>query len=128
MQETTNLADQHPDLVTALLAEAEAAVSAAPGMVRGDVVYRHGLVGPQERAWGGWWSTLNSLGSVHSEAVPFGPFLPDDFDASNDADFIRLLDMQKVEVVVVFTKLLLAYVLLPLLLLVLIYRMLFKRK
>jgi hypothetical protein len=106
------------------LAEAEAAVARAPGMIRGDVVYRHGLVGPQQRAWGGWHSTLRTLGSTHSEAVPFGPFLPDDFDASNDADFIRLLEMQKTEAVVIFSKLLLAYIVLPLILLIFTCRLL----
>jgi hypothetical protein len=63
-QETTNLADANPELVESLLAEAESAVSAAPGMIRGDVVYKHGLVGPQHD---GFWSTLRNLGSVHTQ-------------------------------------------------------------
>jgi hypothetical protein len=109
--------------VETLLAEAEAAVAAAPGMIRGDVVYRQGLVGPQHD---GFWSSLRNLGSVHSQVVPYGPFLPDDFDASNEADFVRLFDMQKFEAVVVFSKLFIVFILLPLILLVFTYRLLFK--
>jgi hypothetical protein len=50
--------------VEALLAEAESAVSAAPGMIRGDVIYKRGLVGPQQD---GFWSTLRNLGTVHTQ-------------------------------------------------------------
>ena len=58
--------------------------------------------------------------------VPFGPFLPDDLDLSGEEDFARLLSMQKFEVAVVFSKLIAAYSLLPILLTVLTWRTLFR--
>jgi hypothetical protein len=58
--------------------------------------------------------------------VPFGPFLPDDFDASNEEDFVRLLSIQKFEALVVFAKLFAFFILLPLLMLVLTWRTFFK--
>ena len=56
------------------------------------------------------------------QVVPFGPFLPDDFDMSRVEDFARLLSLQKFEMIVVFTKLFLAFILLPLVLLVITFR------
>jgi hypothetical protein len=59
--------------------------------------------------------------------VPFGPFLPDDFDASNEEDFVRLLNIQKLEAAVVFSKLFVVFILLPLLLFVFTLRLFFKK-
>jgi hypothetical protein len=61
------------------------------------------------------------------QVVPFGPFLPDDFDASNEEDFVRLLNIQKLEAAVVFGKLFVVFILLPLLLFVFTLHLFFKK-
>ena len=80
--ESVNLADQHPELVKELLAEAEVILKDAPlqvwileesqgdfflfmPQVRGDMVDAEGPMGPDQYTWGGWWSVLLTLGSGH---------------------------------------------------------------
>ena len=80
--ESQNLANQHPELVKELLAEAEIVLKNAPmqvggedcwrmgwflvrTQVRGDMVDAGGPMGPDQQTWGGWWSVLLTLGSDH---------------------------------------------------------------
>jgi len=121
--ESTNQASQHPGLVRELLAEAEAALVDAPLQVRGDMVDADSPMGPDQKAWGGWWSLLLTLGSQHSKVIPYGPYLADDFDYT-ELQFVRLLTRARWDSLVVFIKVCLVFLGLPLLLLVLLVRFL----
>ena len=76
-EETDNLAEDLPDLVRELLAEAEEAVRDATPEVVGNMVHRDAPRGPLE---GTWRQIILTLGTDHSQVIPFGPYLEDDVD------------------------------------------------
>jgi len=114
--ESVNLADQHPELVKELLAEAEVNLKDAPLQVRGDMVDAEGPMGPDQYTWGGWWSVLLTLGSGHPRVIPYGPYLEDDFDYSK-LSYVRLFAQARADSVMISIKVVFVCVLIPALLL-----------
>ncbi|XP_023326945.1 arylsulfatase B [Eurytemora carolleeae] len=123
-QELNNLAFQHPDLVKSLLAEAEEQVKNAPTTFRGDILHKTAPIGPQA----GLIAKLRNYGSHHSKVIPFGAYLPDDFDLerADENDFIRLLNQQMPEILFMFVQLFSYYVVVPLFAFRFIYNSLLK--
>ena len=70
---------------------------------------------------------LRNYGSHHSNVIPFGAYLPDDFDLerADENDFIRLLNQQMPEILYMFFQLFSFYVLVPLFAFRFIYKSLF---
>ena len=71
---------------------------------------------------------LRNYGSHHSKVIPFGAYLPDDFDLerADENDFIRLLNQQMPEIFYMFVQLFSYYVVVPLLTFRFIYNSLLK--
>ena len=75
--ETDNLAEDYPDLVKELLAEAEEVVKDASPSIVGNMVHADAPKGSQE---GSWLQVFLTMGTIHTEVVPFGPYLENDVD------------------------------------------------
>jgi len=121
--ESQNLANQYPELVKELLAEAELVLKDAPMQVRGDMVDAEGPMGPEQKTWGGWWSVLLTLGSEHPRVIPFGPYLDDDFNYAK-LNYVRLFAQARADSVMISIKVFFACILIPALLLFQLVRML----
>ena len=76
-EEMDNLAEDFPDLVKELLAEAEDVVKDASRGLVGVMVHSDAPKGPQE---GSWLQVLLTRGTSQTEVVPFGPYLEDEVD------------------------------------------------
>ena len=75
--ETENLAEEFPDLVKELLAEAEEAVKDARPSIVGNMVHSEA---PRSSQDGSWRQVFLTMGTIMSEVVPFGPYLENDVD------------------------------------------------
>ena len=75
--ETDNLAEEFPDLVTELLAEAEEAVKDAKPSLVGLMVHSEA---PRSSQDGSWRQAFLTMGMTMTEVVPFGPYLENDVD------------------------------------------------
>ena len=119
-QEATNLASKHPDLVKELLEEAEEHVKKAPKQWRGDMVHAEAPVSKQQN----WISTLRSLGTHFEEVIPFGIYLEDDVDLTK-LKYVRMLQQQFSDGVVVLLKVFLVFIVIPLILMFIIIKCIF---
>ena len=110
-RELTNLAFKHPELVRSLLEEAEEQIKNQPSMFRGDMLYQKAPVGPQF----GFIAKLRHYGSDHSEVIPFGPFLSDNFnlEEADTQDFVRLFNQQGPEIISMMIQFSIVYLVLP---------------
>jgi len=75
--ETDNLAEEFPDLVKELLAEAEEVVKDAKPSIVGNMIHSEAPRSAQE---GSWRQVFLTMGTIFTEAVPFGPYLENDVD------------------------------------------------
>ena len=110
-QEARNLANMYPDLVRTLLEEAEKMIENAPKQWRGDMIHADAPVSQQH----GWLSTLRSLGTHFQEIIPFGIYLEDEEDLTK-LTYVRMVNQQFVEGMFVLAKVILVFLIFPLLL------------
>ena len=112
-QEINNLADKYPTLVEELLNEAEAVIKKAPKQWRGFFVHTEAPVSPQHN----WVALLRTLGTKYEEIIPFGAYLKDNEDLTK-LTYVSIAGEQVTELTIVCAKILIAYIVLPIILLV----------
>ena len=117
-QESNNLADVYPDLVRELLEEAEAIVGKAPRTVRGDVVDAAAPISSQQNIW----AVIRTLGTHFETVTPFGIYLDDDVDIST-LDYVRLIEQNRPEAIIISLKFFSVFLILPVFLLLCILRL-----
>lgn len=120
-QETTNLANDHPELVEELMKEAENAIKSAPKQWRGDMLHVEALASSQDGAL----SILRTLGTHFDNTIPFGPYLEDNVDISN-LHHERFLRVQRFEIIVIASKVIITYIVMPIFSLIICYKYLVK--
>ena len=112
-QEMNNLADKYPTLVEELLNEAEAVIKKAPKQWRGFFVHTEAPVSPQHN----WVALLRTLGTKYKEIVPFGIYLKDSEDLTK-LTYVSIAGEQVTELTIVCAKVVIVYIVLPILLLI----------